>query len=511
MSTLAADDEVETLRRDRARLSSVLQSSDVGYFDRELPAAKAFHSARMNELAGRPNADAETLVVEWYARAHPDDLKREWPQYAAVLEGRAERFEVEFRLRQGDGSWRWVQARGRGTPNPAGGPPLRISGTFHDVHERKCAELALQASERRFRALTEAAPVGILEGDASGRLCYLNPLAAQLLGIAASDRRGWLSVIHPDDRARVKAEWSAAIAAGHPFTSEHRVQRGPHIAVVRSYAVALHDEAHGFIGSIGAIIDVTEQRALQDQLVVTSRLAALGTLVAGLSHELNNPLAAALADQAVATHDLQFLMHSLRAGEKVAPERLVDGLGEVNDALVDASEAASRIARIVRELGRFAAPKTRPVRVELADLVRRALARLPATLATRAKVELVDAHAPSFEGTEDQLLLLVTNLLSNALQAIPDGRAGRVTVTTSPGTQSVARLEVKDDGVGIEPEVMRRMFDPFFTTREVGAGLGLGLTIAHTIATAHGGTLCATSQRGEGSSFVVEFKRFAAA
>jgi two-component system NtrC family sensor kinase len=112
--------------------------------------------------------------------------------------------------------------------------------------------------------------------------------------------------------------------------------------------------------------------------------------------------------------------------------------------------------------------------------------------------------APDITASPGQIEQVLVNLVTNAAKATPDGKRGAVVVRIGPGKPGMARLDVVDHGKGIEPGVMARIFDPFFTTREVGKGSGLGLSICHSIVTNHGGTLTATSEVGQGSTFRVE-------
>ena len=115
------------------------------------------------------------------------------------------------------------------------------------------------------------------------------------------------------------------------------------------------------------------------------------------------------------------------------------------------------------------------------------------------------------EASAGQLTQVIINLVTNAAKAIPAGRAGRIVVRIGPGDPGRARIEVADNGVGMQPEVLARVFDPFYTTRKVGEGTGLGLPICNSIVTAHGGTIGITSTPGEGTTFVIDLPAFRAA
>ncbi len=197
-------------------------------------------------------------------------------------------------------------------------------------------------------------------------------------------------------------------------------------------------------------------------------------------------------------------------GEGPLPkEAILRSIDEALAGLEDAQVSSQRVAAIVKDLSLFGRPDAPRARTRLIDVVQGAVRWLPATVAGAATLVIQDAAPPDVTASPGQLEQVVVNLVNNAAHAIPAGRTGVITLRVGPGAAGTARLEVCDNGAGIEPRVLERMFDPFFTTRPAGKGMGLGLAISHAIATAHGGTLTATSTPGEGSIFRVELPAFA--
>jgi signal transduction histidine kinase len=252
------------------------------------------------------------------------------------------------------------------------------------------------------------------------------------------------------------------------------------------------------------MVDVSEQRAMQRRLAVASRLAAMGTLVAGVAHEINNPLAGALASQELALQDLREVRDVLAGAGPVERTVLAHRLDEVLDAVLDARSGGQRIARVVRDLGTFGRPDPRRQPLRLAEVVEDSLRWMSSSASSSATIEVRIDDAPPVMASAGQLQQVVINLVSNATTSIPVGRPGRVDVRVGTSPDGNAFLEVEDNGAGMTPEVMQRMFDPFFTTSEVGKGLGLGLPVCHAVITAHGGTITARSTPGAGSRFRVE-------
>ncbi|MGA8892193.1 MAG: PAS domain S-box protein [Anaeromyxobacteraceae bacterium] len=417
-----------------------------------------------------------------------------------------ERFrgEVEYRCKDGSTVWTDVMA----VPiTGSDGKVVEILGVSRDLSERKRAEEALRQAEARFRSLAEDAPVGILETGPDGTVRYANRAAAAIVGATPEELLGrtWREFVHPDDRERVREDHRTAITWGRVRTSEYRmVGAGGRIAQVKGFLSGLFGPDGGLRGFIGVDIDVTQEHALREQLAVASRLAAVGTLVAGVAHEINNPLGGALASHGFVEEEARRMAALLRSGAALDREDLAARLDEVMDALGDAQAGEKRIAAIVKDLTLFGRPDPARSRVPLAHVVENALRWIPPALRQRAAIDVADEDAPDVVASEGQLGQVVVNLVSNAVKAVPEGRTANVRIRLGRGRPGMARIDVSDDGVGITPEVMKRMFDPFFTTRSVGQGMGLGLAICHAIVTAHGGHVGATSEPGKGSTFRVE-------
>jgi signal transduction histidine kinase len=228
----------------------------------------------------------------------------------------------------------------------------------------------------------------------------------------------------------------------------------------------------------------------QAALHCTEKLAALGQFAAGVAHEVNNPAA-------VASSNLRYLRERLARG--VVPD---DALESVRDC----DEALGRITTFVRQLldaGCLAGSRVETRSFPVAHAVRESL-RLARPRCGR-EVTLVDAVPPSLAalGQEQILVQVLFNLVVNAGQAIPPGRAGEIAVTAQDATDRV-RITVEDDGDGIAPDVLARVFEPFFTTKPVGAGTGLGLAISRGLVESLGGTLRLASVVGHGTRAIVE-------
>jgi PAS domain S-box-containing protein len=380
--------------------------------------------------------------------------------------------------------------------------------TFVDITDRKRAEEALRESETRFRVLAQESPVGIFQTDARGQLVFANPTFLVLTGLSPEEARGpgLENVAHPEDRERVLREWQEALPAGRNFSAEYRHQlRDGRVLWVRTSGAPVRDGTGSVTGYVFAMADITETRTLQAQLALASRLSAMGTLVAGVAHEINNPLAAELSGQGVALEIVRKVQERL-GGDTPVREDLMREMAIAVEALVDAQEGGERVARIVKDLAMFARPDPRRTTARLADIVKGAMRWLPASVSEAATVQVESQGEFQVLASTGQVEQVLVNLVTNAAKAMRSGVRGHIVVRTGPGSPGMVRLEVIDDGTGIDPTILDRVFEPFFTTRRLGEGkgAGLGLAISHAIASSHGGTLTVTSVAGKGSTFRME-------
>jgi PAS domain S-box-containing protein len=377
--------------------------------------------------------------------------------------------------------------------------------------ERLESETSLRESEALFRNLFEghAAAKLIIDPD-TGSIVDANQAAASYYGWSRERLRQMriqeINTLSPAEIER-ELQRAKAKAVAH-FEFRHRLADGS-IRDVDVFTSKVEVKGRDLLHSI--VTDSTARKQAENALLVahaqialTSRLASLGTLVAGVAHEINNPLAATLSDQELARGAVGDLRDRLRGSGPLDREAEVRRLDEVVEELDEAQEAGRRIERIVKDLKTFGRHDQTRTRVRLIDIVELAMRWLPVTIGQTATVTVEDGGAPDITASPGQIEQVVVNLVTNAAKATPDGKRGAIVVRIGPGKPGMARLDVVDHGKGIEPGLMARIFDPFFTTRDVGKGSGLGLSICHTIVTNHGGTLTVTSDVGKGSTFRVE-------
>jgi signal transduction histidine kinase len=240
------------------------------------------------------------------------------------------------------------------------------------------------------------------------------------------------------------------------------------------------------------------QKKMQEQLLISDRMACVGTLAAGVAHEINNPLAAIVANLELMSRDLTSVADRLD---------LTDRLHEVFDELSDARESADRLRHIVRDLKIFSRATDEEHRgaVEVQRVLESSLRMAWNEIRHRARLIKDYSEVPAVEANEARLGQVFLNLIVNAAQAIREGDAdhNQIRVSTRQDRDGNVVTEIGDSGTGIPAENLTRIFDAFFTTKPVGVGTGLGLSICHRIVSGLGGSLEVESEVGKGSVFRV--------
>ncbi|MEI6226628.1 MAG: ATP-binding protein, partial [Deltaproteobacteria bacterium] len=375
--------------------------------------------------------------------------------------------------------------------------------------ERMEAERSLRESEARFRAFVDAIPGPVFLKDVESRWLVGNRALFEVVGKSATSSIGKTDREIYDDPAVGDALMEndrRIMESGVPEVVEESIPTPAGIRLFHSTKVPHRDADGRVVGIIGSALDITDTRLLQRQVAMTSRLAALGTLVTGVAHEINNPLAAVLSDIEFAMCEVEAVRGRLHGDGPLDREGEVRHLAEVVAGLGDAEEAGRRIERIVKDLRAFGRPDQDDAReqIRLVDVVDLAMRWLPAAIKQAATVTIENGGAPDVVATIGQISQVVVNLVTNAAKARREAVRGAIVIRVGPGKPGMARLEVADDGTGMTPEIKEHLFEPFFTTRAPGQGTGLGLAISHAIVTAHGGTFTVESEVGKGSTFRVE-------
>jgi PAS domain S-box-containing protein len=401
-----------------------------------------------------------------------------------VLAGR------EIRLLRKDGVFITCLNTAAAVRDPTG-KIIRYQGALMDITERREIERRLHKQQEFAHKLVESFPDLILVLDTQARYTFVSPRCREVLGYL-DDEISEMKLgdrTHPEDHPTLMALFKDIVNGQRSFASlELRVRHklGEWRRILFNFS-PLFDESEKIEGVVLSGRDVTDLKRLEEQLIQAEKLAAMGQMLAGVAHELNNPLTAILGVT------------------ELVRER--EGLDESMKRQLDLTHRqARRAARIVQNLLEFSRPASPQKKgIDLSTIIERTLQLHEHSL--RRNQVAVDftprSDLPPVVGDANQLIQVFLNLVSNAEQAIREVReSGRIQIRLSAAGGNVI-VTVQDDGVGISPESLPKLFDPFYTTKRPGGGTGLGLSICLSIAREHGGTIQAESLPGGGSAFRV--------
>jgi two-component system, cell cycle sensor histidine kinase and response regulator CckA len=373
---------------------------------------------------------------------------------------------------------------------------LRTRSAVHDLSRERTLEQAVRASEQYFQRFFEEAPTGIALIDATGHIEQANEALMQLLAGADWRRKSMMELVHPDDRAAFVRHFAEVIRHGKapPLTVRVAGERPSYVTIFASR----REDSAGSPGCIAHFVDSTEQRRLQEQFAQSQKMQAVGLLAGGIAHDFNNLLTAMIG-----FCDLLLLRH--RPGDQSFAD------------IMQIKQNANRAANLVRQLLAFSRQQTLQPRVldvtdvlsELSHLLRRLIGE---------NIELEMVHGRDLKPVRadaGQLEQVIINLAVNARDAMIGG--GKLTIRTGnvktaepmqrgadvmpPG--DYVMIEIGDTGTGILKDILDRIFEPFFSTKEVGSGTGLGLSTVYGIVRQTGGFVFVESEIGKSATFRV--------
>ncbi len=618
----------DALSKSEERYFLAVDGANDGIWERDLRTDEVYFSPRWKSILGYEDHELPNDISEWKKRIHPDDLKRVTYAGKAYLDGHLPTYEIEYRLRHKDGSYRWILTRGACLRNPYG-IPYRIAGSHTDITPRKIAEETRRQNEALFRAVLETLPVGIWILEKDGKIALSNEAARNIWGDALYvgidqydmykgwrydtgeliDNKDWagaravkkgetcldeiIDIQCFDGKRKIivnsavplkdeKGEVFAAVIVNEDITELKQTEKSlmesekkfrtlfeeskdaifisnvsdkfidinragielfgytnkellsldpadlycnPEIrsllwqklgayGFVKNFEVCIkrknaeiitvllslstiRDESGEITGYQGIVHDVTERKKLEQQLIQAQKMESVGVLAGGVAHDFNNLLTA------ISGYG-QILLEGISTTDSLLKESAIQ--------VLKAAERAAELTRSLLAFSRRQVIKPVPIYIEplinnTGKLIRRIIGE---DIEFRTTICDKNLQVRADAGQIEQVLM---NLATNARDAMPHGGSLTISVrrkeimegsearydVQSPG--DYLQISVTDTGTGIDDRSMSRLFEPFYTTKEIGKGTGLGLSIVHGIIKQHNGSVLFSSKKDKGTTF----------
>lgn len=443
-----------------------------------------FVSEKVTDLTGYTAAEfMEGGAKLWLDAITAADLQRVPEQWRAMLDGGS--FETDFRFRRKDGESVWLHLRAARVDSSGA---MTVVGVATDVTDRRIAEDALRASEARYRTLVEGATDVIVSIDGDGLVQSVNRATEELTGGSRVDwiGRSILEALSPSSAEQAKARFEAIRAGGsyNGYTEyELRTRSGRFVTMEAQVRPV---EAHGeVVGIVIVARDITARREAEARGEKEKRLASLGQLATAVAHEFNN------------------VLMSIMPFAELLQRRMPDD-ERVRTSTSHIMQAVRRGREISQEILRFARPMTPELAPVLAAGWMRDFAQKAASILGPRYAVSIEPPPDDVAFVADRALLdqIATNLTINAREAMPGG--GSLQIAARAEKESV-HISFVDTGAGIDPQLLDRIFEPLFTTKRDGNGLGL--SIAHQAMVHQNGSISVDSRPGKGTTFTLTLPR----
>ncbi|MFH1112810.1 MAG: PAS domain S-box protein, partial [Pseudomonadota bacterium] len=488
------------LQDNMEKLEEAQRIGHIGYWDRDIAGnrisladetCRIFGISRQGSAAG-----LEQWHEHWLTLLHPEDRERVNRAYVEALAS-GPRYNTAYRIVRPDGEVRHIHSEANVTRDESG-RAIRMLGMMQDITGYKRAQEAASRANKDWEQTFNAIPDMVMVLDRRHRILRANKAMAAVLGRPEEELKGrfCFELVHDAKQPPAFCPHSVLLQDGTEHCAEvfePTLRRSLDVRVS-----PLSDETGTVIGSVHVIRDVTEQKNLQKQLLQAQKMESVGTLAGGIAHDFNNLLQIILGYS-------DMLLFKKNPGDPG-----YDELNSIRLAGKDGAELAKRILAFSRRLD----PKTRPV--NLNNEIVRVQKMLERTVPKMIRIELLLAdNLMTVNADPGQMEQILLNLAVNAQYAMPDG--GRLTIETANVTLDAdysrthlhvepgryVLLSVSDSGCGMDKEVLEHIFEPFYTTKGVDEGTGLGLAMVFGIVKSHKGHIICYSEPGEGTTFKI--------
>ena len=418
---------------------------------------------------------------------HPPAKSEEYRKRFAVHIQKGHVVDYDGEVIRKDGSI--VQVSISAAPLIIGGKKL-IIGFFRDIEKLKHTQTALYESEKKYRSLVKNVRLGIFRSTPgkNGRFLEVNPAMEKITGYTRDEllRMNVSDLyVYPEEREYVLEKATQAMGK---VNKELKVKKNDGTPIIVSDTkTPVRNNKGELLYFDGILEDITERKKMEEQLVITDRLASIGELASGVAHELNNPLTGVIGFS------------------KLLLDKKINNDTREDVAIIH--HEAVRAAEVVKNLLTFARkhkPSKQPIRINSIIASVLGMRSYEHKVNNIKTITRFSSDLPGIVADSFQIEQVFVNIIINAEYAMEKANKGGVLIATTEKKEDYVQITLTDDGIGISEKDLGHIFDPFFTTKEVGEGTGLGLSICHGIIDKHGGRIFAQSEPGKGATFIIE-------
>lgn len=525
-----------------------------------------WYSHQFVKLLGFEYNEFPPKVHSWSSLIHPEHKEKIFSLYADFIAGKTDIYDAEVLLMTKSGQYRWFNERAT-MLRSSDGAGIREAGSLRDIHEAKVAQKIVIDERKRLENVLYTTKDGYYEADLVGESVYMSENYYLLLGYLPNEIKigwtWWAEMLHPEDKAAITEAYQLFLDKRlNSFKREYRIKckSGEYRWVLDRAKFAEFDENGNPIKIVGAMSNIHKQKEVQETLQITNnqleiqkealeftikqlqhtqeqliqaeKLASIGTLVAGIAHEINNPVSYIVASSEGLNMTIKDITYVLKAYDNIAKSfdnnednikqqfeaviKLKKQIGyeyalpEIEELLANISSGAEQTAEIVRGLQNFARADEGMLGVtDIHNLLDATLILLQNQNQYNTQIVREYAEIPLIQCYPNKLRQVFMNLIANAIQAIDvsnNKNEGFIKIQTGyqqDSKQNEVFVEITDNGIGISVDKQKRIFEPFFTDKEIGKGTGLGLSVSLGIIQMHKGNISFISEENKGTKFTL--------
>ncbi|TYB30913.1 MAG: PAS domain S-box protein [Candidatus Mcinerneyibacterium aminivorans] len=498
------------------RLELALEGGELGMWDWNVKTNELIYNAQWAEMLGYSLSEIDDNFLEWEERIHPADRAWVKNELKKHLNGETGIYKTEYRVCTKHNNYIWILDKGKIFEWDEKNNPVRMIGTHLDITEQKKIESELGSIKIFLENITNSMPSILITVNKKGKITYWNNKAEKSLGIS----HNYIG----KDIMNALDYYDSIMYDINTAIGENRIVEKTNILIKQEDYERYKDitiyplNKNGVDGAVIRIDDVTKRRKLQEIVAHSEKMMAVGGLASGLAHEINNPLAAILGNTEVLINRLK---KDNKKGREIAEEleisyeKIVAFLEKQKayKLLENAKQASKRAANIVKDILEFGQDnKTGKKYYNIQKILDRTVEVAKNDFDFKKKYDIKNIkfikeyeNIPKIKCDKGKIQQVILNMIKNSAQAMAQKNHNRNKIILRISSEdNFAKIEIEDNGIGIDEKIENRIFEPFFSTKTVGEGTGLGLSISYFIITEiHNGKLNVESEKNKGTKFII--------